>query len=150
MDYGRPPRQQSLPLPLLCEAFGQFIDDMQTYTPTKEDNDFASRVREEMLKVHHVEGIYAEEFRQLWNAHVPDFQIHPGGSAYNTNGHVRMGRFCLLITEGKRELDGMRSDPLLQLSMYYIRGLHETRRGLGDKNEIQYLFPCLLIYYAGE
>ncbi|CAG8701075.1 12992_t:CDS:2 [Acaulospora colombiana] len=108
IDYGRPSRKESIPLALLHEVFGQLVDDTQVHIPTKEDNDFMSGLREEMLRVHRSESAYTARFRFIWECHIRDFPINPGiigAPNFATDGHFRIGRFYHLIVQGKRELD---------------------------------------------
>lgn len=145
--YGRPLRPESTPLALLDEVFGQFAEDIQTYTPTEADNQLASDLQKAMVELHNDEKIRAAEFRKIWETHMPSISLEAakiGNSDYITDGHFRVGRFCVFITEGKNELSGThKSDLLLQAGMYYLEIFKEFVPDMQDR------FPCLIAYYAG-
>lgn len=144
-DYGRPIRPESIPLALLHEVFGQFMEDVKTYKPTRADNKFMEDLRGNMVQLYDDEQSRTTAFRTLFEQNIPGFRLDAAmvGGGYISDGHYRLGDFHLVFTEGKNELDGMSTDPLLQAAMYYIQGL-EARKELPDP------FPCLLIYYAGK
>ncbi|CAG8704869.1 15526_t:CDS:1, partial [Acaulospora colombiana] len=143
-DYGRPPHSGSIPLALLHEVFGEFIEDVQSCTPNARDNQHMLKLCEKMIQIHESEATRALSFREIWEEFIP-YPLEAGiigGSSFATDGHIRRNRYFLVITEAKRELEGMKPDPLIQAAMYYLQALQPFKNSNG-------LFPCLLIYYAG-
>ncbi|PVF91815.1 hypothetical protein CPB86DRAFT_791768, partial [Serendipita vermifera] len=144
LDHGRPPNPESIPLALLHKVFGEFLKDVQSCTPSAKDNEFTFKLLNKMTHIYEDEPTRAEAFRDTWEEYLtsPLEAATMGASNYNTDGHLRKGKFFLVITEAKKELDHMNTDPLMQAAMYYLQGLQR----FDTSND---LFPCLLIYYAG-
>src|SRR5258708_39092932 len=65
---------------------------------------------------------------------------------YGTDGHVEMGDYVLLITEGKRELGELSADPHWQL-MAYFRAYYAQKRCSYKVGES--CLPAILIAYYG-
>jgi hypothetical protein len=141
-DFGRPHRPESIPLALLHDVFGQFMEDVQTCIPTTADNQFASKLCQMMIQVYQEESSRAAEFRTIWEEFIEAQLDASVISEYRTGAHYRIGRFHAVITVGKRELHYMKADPLVQAAMYYLKSL-EPLKSLNDR------FPCLIVYYAG-
>ena len=138
---------EAIPLALFDPIFGQFADDVRDYQPTESENRFAINLRRSMAPYYDNEQDRIIAFRDAWRG-IQDGEIIERmditNSDYTTSGHYQIDDFCVLITQGKGELTGITSDPVLQASMCYIASLKPIReKGLYD------LCPCLIIYYVG-
>jgi len=78
---------------------------------------------------------------------VADITIDASGRKnYGTDGHVEMGDYVLLITEGKRELGELSADPHWQL-MAYFRAYYAQKRCSYKVGES--CLPAILVAYYG-
>jgi hypothetical protein len=144
VDFGRPQRPESIPLALLHEVFGQFMEDVKTCVPNATDNQFARSLRERMTQVRPTEFERTWTFRALWGGYL-DAPLESNkiqDVVYCTNSRLRIGPFSGVVTEGKGEIYGVATDPLVQAGMHYLQALEPVKH-LNDR------FPCLIIYYAG-
>jgi len=65
----RPPSPAVVPLALMHEVFGKFMQDLQRHEPTYEDNRFLSELRRKMVEVYKDENERNEEFNKVCNEH---------------------------------------------------------------------------------
>ena len=144
---GRPLSSAAIPLALFDPIFGQFADDVRNHRPTESENRFAAKLRRSMTQDHETEGSRVDAFRESWGAIHEDELLQRGkikGTPYTTDGHYQVDNFYAVITEGKNEITGISSDPVLQASMYYIASLKAIQA-----ERIFDLCPCFIIYYVG-
>lgn len=125
------------------EIFRDFVDDLSNYEPTGQDFKFAARLKHKMMKPHKTEKKRCNWFRKVWEAYCSRLDAAVINDC-PTDGHLREGNSYLMITEGKKEIEGNKEDPLLQAGMYYLKVLGEQPENATDK------FPCLIIYYMGS
>ncbi|PVF91820.1 hypothetical protein CPB86DRAFT_718713 [Serendipita vermifera] len=143
-DCGRPPNPESIPLALLHNVFGEFLEDVQSCTPNAKDNQIALELWEKMTQIYKDEATRAQELRDTWEKFLqpPMEAASMGTSNYSPDGHLRMGNFVLAITVVEKELKRMTTDPLIEATEFYLQGLQSFKTSTD-------LFPCLFIYSAG-
>lgn len=140
IDYNRPALHETIPIALLHEVFGTFLDDSREHKPTADDNRCLGDLRNEMLKEYTCQDKRADTFRFIVQHY--GIALEPGKIRnYTTAGDARVGNHVFLITESKNELS---TDPLLQAFLYYIASLDR----IPEEERVTPL-PCLIIYYAG-
>ncbi len=124
IDVNRPTdRPEIIPISLLHEAFGTFLDDYQTHEPTAQENQWLRELQEKMLKVYQNETDRADVFRNLLSAGPCGLQIEAAAvrdTMHHTDGHLHLENHPLLITEAKNEWTRLASVPHLEAFAYYI------------------------------
>src|SRR5438034_6066884 len=95
--FDRPPSAATtIPITLYHPVFGQFQDDCDNYTPTKEDNAFVLEFSRTMSKFYDGESDRAEASRKLMTNYSLKFLAAQTGS-YKTDGDLRYNNFCYAI-----------------------------------------------------
>src|SRR6202022_4234063 len=95
----------SIPITLLHPVFGQFQDDCDQYTPTKEDHDFVLKFWYTMSKFYPTEDDRAAEIRKALRVYGLDFGAEKvGGTRYSTDGVMRWLELAYAILEFKAEI----------------------------------------------
>lgn len=147
--FNRPLLEMKIPLALLCEAFGKFADDMQTYEPSADDKALVDELRTVMSKKYDLETELCEEFRRVLVKHYPKIQLEAGAigsTSYQSHGHLRVKDFAVTVAEGNL-LGNATGDAEIQARDYY----REFMRALLPRyNDLPGIFPCILIYFNGE
>lgn len=144
--FNRPPTAAPItPLPLLHSAFGKFVDDCESYVPTKEDNRLVCDLSFEMSGFFDNEDARMSKFREVMNRHGFDLTAaQVEGTKYQTDGDTRIGGFCVLVVEGKVEIAASGAEPLFQGAQYYLEFVRNKAR------ESKHSFPCFILYVFGE
>jgi hypothetical protein len=141
---GRPDdTEPPIPLTLLRDAFGMFMDDNRTYAPNASDYTFAREIRITMSAFYSNEGNRATSFLKTMARAGLELERQLIGNYY-TDGSSRVDKYFFMITEAKDEAAEGPSDPLLRSISHffeYVR-LHPV--------SITSVLPCLLVYYSGE
>jgi hypothetical protein len=133
----------TIPITLYNPIFGQFQDDCKTYTPTKEDHNFALKLSLSMSNFYESEKGRAEKARETFGEYGLKFLAAQIGD-YRTDGDLRWNKFCLALIEMKPELCSGNAEPLFEAAWYYVAF---TRDHL-QANLSSHL-PCFLLYAAG-
>jgi hypothetical protein len=145
--FHRPPSAKTIPLALLHEIFGRFVENVRTYEPTAIDNALVRELRSVMSATYATEAELCDEFRRTLEAHY-EIQLHSadvGTTGYRSDGHARVGDSFVVCSEGKLLGKG-RGDPEVQACAYFIASMKEFDRHHKDLPD---LFPCMIIYYTG-
>ncbi|KAF8325081.1 uncharacterized protein EI90DRAFT_3019264 [Cantharellus anzutake] len=141
--FNRPPTTAvMIPISLYHPISSQFQDDCKTYTPTKEDHDFALKFSHSMSNIYANEGDRADQARKDFASYGLDL-LPTGIGKYWTDGDLRYKGFCFALIEAKAELSTGGAEPFFEAAWYYsafIRNhFDETRSRL----------PCFILYLAG-
>ncbi|THG97455.1 hypothetical protein EW145_g7609 [Phellinidium pouzarii] len=133
--FNRPPEAASpIPTTLYHPVFGQFQDDCESYTPTRDDNTFALYFAYYMSAFY---GVKDRREEQIWAA-FSDYGLSFNGNKSSLDGYTAGGA----LLEIKDEIGSPGADPLLQGAWSYINSIRETL----DNN---FNLPCLIIYIFG-
>ncbi|KAF8318072.1 uncharacterized protein EI90DRAFT_3133569 [Cantharellus anzutake] len=98
--------------------FSQFQDDCKTYTPTKEDHDFALKFSHSMSNIYANEGDRADQARKDFASYGLDLLPTRIGK-YWTDGDLRYKGFCFALIEAKAELSTGGAEPFFEAAWYY-------------------------------
>ncbi|KAF8325651.1 uncharacterized protein EI90DRAFT_2931653, partial [Cantharellus anzutake] len=140
----RPPiADATVPITLYHHIFGKFQDDCKTYTPTKEDHDFASKFSHSMSAFFGNEDARAQTARNHFSDYKLDF-LPTKIKSYCTDGDLRYKNLCYALLEVKQELSTGGADPLFEAAWYYNA---LTRDHSVDKTRS--CLPCFILYLAG-
>jgi hypothetical protein len=142
--YNRPEsKPETIPLALLHEVFGVFLNDCQNHVPIHANNSFLATLRGARLAT---DGGPIRRFQfmgaiKYHNKTLQSIDEQPWfiDDQFRVKGHL------ILVAEGEDEWIGLRTDPLLQAFMQYIKSLKSLQ---GDKQTER--LPCLILYYIGE
>lgn len=134
----------SIPVTLLHSVFGKFIDDCDSYTPTKEDYALTLEISCAMSKFYTNNDKRMSAFREIMNKHGFDIRASAvEGNDLQTDGDTRFGGLCPLIVVGEVEIGATGVEPLLKGAHYYLESCR------GKAGEINALFPCIVLYVFG-
>jgi hypothetical protein len=144
--FNRPPAAATItPLPLLHPVFGQFVDDCESYVPTREDNNLVYDLSLAMSGFFSDEEARMSKFRKVMDKHGFDLAASKlEGTHYQSDGDIRIRGFCVLVVEGKLEIGSKGAEPLFQGAQYYLEFVRE-KAGEGI-----HTLPCFILYVFGE
>ncbi|CAG7849900.1 SubName: Full=Uncharacterized protein {ECO:0000313/EMBL:CCA77651.1} [Serendipita indica DSM 11827] len=146
IDVNRPTADpETIPISLLHEVFGKFLDSYQTHQPTAEENRLFNNLQEAMLMEYRNEGDRAYKFKSLFSE---EYGIKLEASlvsntAYTTDGHLQIDGHPLIITEAKDDVTSSKAAAHLQAFAYYLQFIKKR------KPEEVGRTPCFLVYYIG-
>ncbi|KAF8623018.1 hypothetical protein AX15_006563 [Amanita polypyramis BW_CC] len=148
--FDRPPEaSHHIPPTLIHPVFGHFLDDCETHTPTKKDNDLAYEMRMAMS------GFYANEAKRLGKLREileEEYLVVSPSQIDNctTDGDLRVNGYRLLILEGKNEIGLGDAEPFLEAIGYYQRSVNEGGPGVRQSEiDINSSLPCLIVCVFG-
>jgi hypothetical protein len=147
--FNRPPSTETIPLALLHKVFGQFVENVQTGTPTAADNALVCELRQVMSVVYDTEAELCHEFRRLLTNHL-NLQFEPariGSTLHQSDRHLRYRGFIAAVIEGKL-LGKATCDPEVQACGYFITSIKQFY--VDNKGDFPDLFPCFVIYFVGK
>jgi hypothetical protein len=136
----------TIPVTLLHPIFGQFLDDVDTHEPTKEDNDFALELSMTMADFHAEEDVRGVALRKVlkdWGITLVQTTIE--GTLYRTDGDLQYNQHRYVIAELKNEVGSGTAEPICQAASYY---LESTRKSALECPKSS--LPCLLLYIFGK
>ncbi|KAF8416474.1 hypothetical protein L210DRAFT_3656571 [Boletus edulis BED1] len=147
---GRPRDPEELiPVTLLHPVFGQFLDDCQTGTMKKDDNQFVGELSNAMSNLYDDEERRVQAVTDLFKAIQLDFNIHEKipGTQYVMDANIspndqRLPRY--VIAEFKNEAATSTSEPYMQAVAYYL----EATRAFAPRMSGSAL-PCFLLLLFG-
>jgi hypothetical protein len=143
--FNRPPSTTAMiPITLYHSVFGQFQDDCDMYTPTKEDHDFVLKFSLSMSDFYDNEDLQAEQARN----DMETYSLQFGATRimkYTTDGDICWKGFCYSLIEFKGEIGSTGTEPLFQAGWYYTAFMRDKLRMHANSN-----LPCFIIYLAGE
>jgi len=139
-----------IPPTLLHPSFGDFLDDCERHSPTREDNMLAYDLRSGMSSYFKHEYERVDMFVKILKKHnilTQGSQIRSHGTTYKTDLDMQTNNFRFVIVEYKNEIGHKGAEPLLQGIWYYQRSVG------GDNMQIakhtNSTLPCLLLYAFG-
>jgi hypothetical protein len=148
---GRPREvEETIPVMLLHQAFGQFMDDIQTYTATEEDNNFIGKFAHVMSALYENEGQRLEAVSDVLDGYHIRLRLNRKvhGTAYATDGDMSVDvhnrRHPFIIVEFKNETASSNSEPYMQALMYYLQSTRTYAPTLSGST-----LPCLLVAIFG-
>ncbi|KAG8785703.1 hypothetical protein FRC15_000843 [Serendipita sp. 397] len=140
---GRPnATEPPIPIALLHDAFGAFVDETKTYTPTADDYNFTQDCRLLMSAFYPNESARAEAFRDLMEKTDIKLDMQFIGT-FHTDGSASVGKNFFMITEAKDEAAGNAAEPFFQSISYYLESVR------AKPPVVKSVFPCFLVYYFG-
>ncbi|KAF8325329.1 uncharacterized protein EI90DRAFT_3237184 [Cantharellus anzutake] len=132
----------TIPISLSHPIFSQFQDDCKTYTPTKEDHDFALKFSHSMSNIYANEGDRADQARKDFASYGPD-SLPTGIGKYWTDGDLRYKGFCFALIKAKAELSTGGAEPFFEAAWYYSAFIRN------HFDETHSRLPCFILYLAG-
>lgn len=147
IQYNRPPRAKAIPIVLLYNGFGEFVDGVVKSSLTVEDHQFAAEFSSTMAEFYGNEQERNDAFRQIWNTTcgLPKETLLSSIGGNKSDGHIVHGDYVILVNEIKNELGEGKGDPAAQAALYHNASL-SLRPDLKQKLEI---YPCLIVYIVG-
>lgn len=142
----RPPdATDTIPVTLLHPVFGQFLDDIDTYEPTSEDNSLALDLSKKMSNIYPDEDRRGTAIRDaLYKMGITLVGTTIEASKYRTDGDLQHNRHRYVIAELKNEVGSLGAEPNAQALVYYL----ESTRNLAVQCAKSPL-PCFLLYIFG-
>jgi len=144
-------KEHKVPLALLNEVFGQFIDDCKSIMLTSNDMATARDLKTKMGLFY--TGKNGEDQRRdilnrvLGHYGIPVRAGSIGASKYSTDGHIENFGHPSIISEVKSEMSGTTGgEPSLQALLYYHAFAHEYDLW----KDVSNCHPCFVIFIAGE
>ncbi|KAF8415149.1 hypothetical protein L210DRAFT_3657885 [Boletus edulis BED1] len=147
---GRPRDPEELiPVTLLHPVFGQFLDDCQTGTMKKDDNQFVGELSNAMSNLYDDEERRVQAVTDLFKAVQLDFNIREKipGTQYMMDVNISPNDQrlpCYVIAEFKNEAATSTSDPYMQAVAYYL----EATRAFAPRMSGSAL-PCFILVLFG-
>jgi hypothetical protein len=94
--FNQPPAAAPpVPLTLLHPIFGQFVDDCDSYIPTKEEYNLVCDLSLTMSEEDRM-----SKFHEVMNKHGFDLKTSTiEGTSYRTDGDTRVGKLCIVVVE---------------------------------------------------
>ena len=133
-----------LPIALMHEVFGVFLDNYEKHQLTEKDNKLLNELQEAMLQQYEDEIKRANVFRNVFlSLGITLEAAYIGGTKFATDGHVQLEGNPLLITEAKNDWTGLSAAAHLQAFAYYLEFIKEKGNQAGKT-------PCFLLYYVGR
>ena len=136
----------STPVTLMHPIFGRFVDECNTHTPTKDDNDFIANLSKCMSGFFEDERKRRDSFINLFREY--GVELLPAdiiSTTYRTDGHATQNGYMYCLSEAKLELAAGSAEPYFQSILYYRASCKSGREG----DSISVL-PCFLIFYCGS
>ena len=140
-----PPTPDVIPLALLHPVFAEFVANVPLHNPTRADNELARELSDAMLKNYPLEAIRCHKFRDLLIDHY-QIQLYAAGvdgTTRTTDGHAMVGRFMVIVCEGKERNRG--GCPDVQGCLYWVEAIRE----LVQVDDPQHVLPCIVISLFG-
>lgn len=144
--FNRPPQAAAtIPITLYEEAFAQFQEDCETYSPSQEDHAFVLNFSYAMSQFYRDETARGHKARELLDGYGVHLFAGVVGKNYTMDGHGQGKRTPAgySIFELKNELSAGGAEPLFQAGWYFAT---MTRDEVLGKN---FHFPCFIFYMAG-
>jgi hypothetical protein len=145
--YGPPSAVGSIPITLIHQIFGQFVDDSKNYTPTAADNALVLSLSRAMSEFFPDERDRVTKFREILRDYDIDLAASEieGGRGSRTDGDLRFKGLCYAVLEGKNNIGGGGgAHPLLQALIYYLTSMKEY-----SERDANARLPSLIIYLCG-
>ena len=140
-----PPTSDVIPLALLHPVFAEFVANVQLHKPTWVDNEFARALSDAMSINYTMENLQCLKFGDLLNKYykINLYAAGINGTGRTTDGHVMVGRFMVIVCEGKERQCG--GCPDVQGCLYWVEAIHKTVQ----VNDPLNVLPCIVISLYG-
>jgi hypothetical protein len=150
IQCNRPMDDTTIPLPLLHQIFGDFVDDCGSFDPGPKENAFVSNLSR-MANYFESEKkrqlCFNSAFAEYYGIRLTSEAI--GDTDRTTDGHAYVtatSPYITIFVEGKNEFVGNSADPRFQVILYYreyVLSLYKEGHARGT------CLPVILMTYCG-